>query len=583
MLITLDANKIAVRALNYWRPLYIPTYVGLRLLLNQLSGIPIEQFLNDVLRRKILSRQLPRYRRFAQFKARLPSGDVELREFFAASPTSALAEAFTLQVLSKVKALANRPNVYSYRWPQRDAEGRFFSYFFSGYRERRDKVTELLHKNSRYVVAVYDIRRFYPSINKSAIIERLYSYIATLEDKVLSSFVRATSEQIMDIPTNGIPIGPALSHVFANIAMEKVDYYMSSFLEDRYLRYVDDIFLVLLPGEIDDTQSKLEDLVHEEGFTLHDEKFDVVTKEEWLNSLPTSKEEQLYKRFETFIQRIKLFLWLKPKRFQTLQEKFGDLGSSLPLRKFFVDAQYGRFHRFMRGVFRTTKWGRQEILQLHEESEGSLLTEAMQLRKAFQFTAEQLTNTDLPQIGMARRSMMQRVRYLLNRLLYLVPINEFPLLISLAPNIDELYEYRSLVQAIIEKQLALIVNMPGATASTFSSICQQQKFRLSPYDKELLNSEGALDSLCILATFGILEPPLAWLKTLPKLDEKMVRSCMLSIPEQRVLDDHSYEDEVTSLQLGEKPDRIREIFNSRYSDLEAINLDGLFLTRYGYA
>lgn len=227
MQINLDANKLAVRALNYWRPLYIPTYVGLRLLLNQLSGIPIDQFLNDVLRRKILSRQLPRYRRFSQFKTRQPSGEVELREFFAASPTSALAEAFILQILSKVKTLANRPNVYSYRWPQRDTEGRFFSYFFSGYRERRDKVTELLHKNSSYIVAVYDIRSFYPSINKSATIKRLYSHIATLEDNVLSSFVRATSEQIMDIPTNGIPIGPALSHVFANIAMEKVDYYLN--------------------------------------------------------------------------------------------------------------------------------------------------------------------------------------------------------------------------------------------------------------------------------------------------------------------------------------------------------------------
>jgi hypothetical protein len=57
---------------------------------------------------------------------------------------------------------------------------------------------------------------------------------------------------------------------------------------------------------------------------------------------------------------------------------------------------------------------------------------------------------------------------------------------------------------------------------------------------------------------------------------------MFSIPEQRVLDDHSYEDEVTSLQLGERPGRIREIFNSRYSDLEAINLDGLFLSKYAY-
>lgn len=572
----------SVRALNFWRPLFLPTYLGLRIFLNQLDDINLDKFLYNFLFRKVKNRQLPRYRKFFQFKGKSDEKNYIYREFFAASPTSAISEAYCLKLLSTITTLENRKNVYSYRWPQHDCDGRCFSYFFSGYKERRDNVTEMLKNGENYTVFVYDIKKIYPSIDKEIIRKRLANHLEQLHDENDRAYANNICNNILNICNNGIPVGPAPAHIFGNIALEIVDKYMTDLLGNRYLRYVDDIFLVLKNDESKKVHNRLTDLIESEGLKLHENKYDEMSKDDWLTSISGAEEEQLSLEFDSFIQRIKLFLWWKAEKFEEIESAFKELAIPIPLKRFFIDSQYGRFHRFMHGILRTTNWGLKIISQLHKENPNRLSSEAIQLRKTFQRSIENLLEIELPKKGMKRRWIVQKLRFLLNRLIYLTPINDYKKLLYLAPEVEEFYEYRVLVKSIIDKNIDEIIKIPGAIVSTFASVCQHSdELKIKAYDPKLFESKGAFESFCILSLYGIVDPPKSWIEKMKDNDSELMNFCRLSISSKRMLKDFSFEDEVRTLQLGTKKNKIKEIFDTRYSDQEAIILDGLLLSKYG--
>src|SRR4030042_3445631 len=101
-------NNLAVRALNYWRPMYTPSYLGLRLFLEQVPKSKSSDYLDHLLLRKMLTSSSPRYRRYWRFKGIDGQSAAEYREFFAASPSSALGEAYALRILSNIPAFATR-------------------------------------------------------------------------------------------------------------------------------------------------------------------------------------------------------------------------------------------------------------------------------------------------------------------------------------------------------------------------------------------------------------------------------------------------------------------------------------------
>ena len=85
----------------------------------------------------------------------------------------------------------------------------------------------------------------------------------------------------------------------------------------------------------------------------------------------------------------------------------------------------------------------------------------------------------------------------------------------------------------------------------------------------------------MLSALGLTKPPAHWLVGLYDEDSEMVRFCMLSAPDSRVLADHSLEDELRTLQLGESKDVMETILNTRFSDLEQSSLEALLLDGYG--
>ena len=141
-----EAKILAVRALNHWRNLYQPSYLGIRLFLEQLPRSSSSDFLQQYLHHKFPLRQQPRFWKFHKFKGFNPDRSIQFRDMYAASPSTALAESYALNALSEVDTLSDRSFVYSYRRPKNEKSGGDYRYFYSGYRQRNENVSELLNK-----------------------------------------------------------------------------------------------------------------------------------------------------------------------------------------------------------------------------------------------------------------------------------------------------------------------------------------------------------------------------------------------------------------------------------------------------
>jgi hypothetical protein len=532
--------------------------------------------------RKLANRINHRYRKIQRFKSIDENQIYKYRDFFIASPSSAIAEAYCLHFLSKIPTLQNSNNVYSYKWPDKHCDGNCFSYFYSGYKDRRERVTNILRTNKRSIVLVYDLKNFYPSINKDIIRNRLDKHIKYVNDVNIKKFIINTIDNVLKITENGIPIGPAIGHVFGNLALQEIDKKMSDLYGNKYYRYVDDIFIVCDKTNIKKVHNELSEAIEKEQLSLNTEKTDEVNADTWLNSIPTHYDESLSSDYEMLMQRIKLFLWKKPEDFEKLQKIFFENGISIPLNRFLVDSNYGRFHRFFKHVCRTTNWNLPIAHYMWTDNCKKLFDSVIKLRKQFFLAVKNLRKIDIEKTGMSRRWKIQRIRYLLNRLIYLISIDEIKILLQYSTNIHEFEEFNILINSLHEIKIDNLIKLAGPTVSTFGSICQQRNISNIPYNYNTIPKESyAIDSIAVLATYGIVEPPLDWINSLNKKDSEFIKFCAKQIPEKRIITDLSFEDEIRSLQIGLTHDDFDRILKTRFSDREALNFNGLLLSKYG--
>ena len=197
---------------------------------------------------------------------------------------------------------------------------------------------------------VNDIRNFYPSVSRDQVCNGLNKHLEINTKDNDAKVVAEACKQILNVSHTGLPIGPAISHVFGNVALERVDGELYKLYNERYMRYVDDIFIVTAPEEANTAKENLERLVESEGLLLHDGdgKQDVISSKVWLENMPTADEELCGNDFDALFTRIRLLLWHRPEAFKTFRRLFKHYGIPIPLARLAIDAQYGRFQAFMR-------------------------------------------------------------------------------------------------------------------------------------------------------------------------------------------------------------------------------------------
>ena len=121
----IDDQTLLIRTLNASRQNYFPTYVGLRLIGDQVHK-DSSGFLNAMVRRRIQSGDKWRFRIFDMYKGSRGSSESiehEYRRCLAPSPITALAETYILGLLSESPDFSDTSNVYSYRWPSTSRSG----------------------------------------------------------------------------------------------------------------------------------------------------------------------------------------------------------------------------------------------------------------------------------------------------------------------------------------------------------------------------------------------------------------------------------------------------------------------------
>ena len=356
---------------------------------------------------------------------------------------------------------------------------------------------------------------------------------------------------------------------------------MHTILKERYFRYVDDILMVLEKDEIPIMQTRLERLLDEEGFALNPDKHDVISSSDWLDNLRSPEEGFAGQRFEQLLDRIKLYLWHRPSKKDELSECFKEKGIAMPIQRFAVNVTYGRYHRYMRYLVNTTSIYKRIIRELKYENASTLMSDVSYLCGEFSRIASGI------QIGRAnghplmRKLQAQRLRYLLNRLLYLTPIIDYVKLLGLAPEIVEFYEYRLAVNSLITKSIDELIKIPGPAISAFASIVKELELGGIRFDTSQLDSRSVLDSLATLLAFDVVEPPESWIEQLTPSNREYVNFCIFEPLSSRAIRDFSYEDELRSLQINVDPSLRQALMTTRFSDLENINLDALLMSAYG--
>lgn len=207
--VRISQGTLAVRALNYWSRVFIPTYAGLRLLLEQTPTLDRTNYLDDMLFRGAQTGKQGRYRRFIQVKSVSAVGPVRHRACHAASPTTALAEALALAIMADIPTLKNKRQVFSYRWPDRRREGQSYRYYWPAYEERNMRVSRLLQAEPKERVLAFDVKDFYPSVKKDGVRVRLGQHLLAIRDDREREFAGSVCDAALELGATGIAVGPA--------------------------------------------------------------------------------------------------------------------------------------------------------------------------------------------------------------------------------------------------------------------------------------------------------------------------------------------------------------------------------------
>ncbi|MFN0017269.1 MAG: RNA-directed DNA polymerase [Pirellulaceae bacterium] len=243
------------------------------------------------LARKASTQRSQAYWRHSVLKSEDATGSFEYRPFVIGSPTTHLAETWLISLLTRQREFTPNTAVYSYLWPRYTRASHIFAPYIHGYRRREHDVTEAMGGDPDLVAVVLDLKQYYPSINKDRVEERFVRHVLktdlTKEEKNAAGVFVA--QLLHSTGVSGVPIGPPLSHILGNLALENVDFQMSQVFPGRYFRYVDDVVIVVPRTEEESAMSRFRTLVGAEGLNLNETKTDRVSASIWKERISQRK------------------------------------------------------------------------------------------------------------------------------------------------------------------------------------------------------------------------------------------------------------------------------------------------------
>lgn len=483
-----DDRLISTRALNYLRSVHVPSYVGLRFLLENLpeeSGSCAVTTLVEQLSGASKGR-IYNVRRFKKF---LEGGAAEYRGYSVPSPTHALCEAYGLLYLERAGVRQKQSFVYSYREPSLADPWRNFQFFADGYRRRNADVLEALGDGD--VALVFDIKNFYPSVDARKVVDQLLSkpQVRELSQKtrlVIKKCAEACIENTQD-EDSGLRVGPEFSHILADVALERLDKEMSSNFPRRYFRYVDDLVVVVARSAVEESKTFIRSALEKYGFKSNIEKEDEADRQVWSGFRNEYLEGgKLFDPLSALKFRIRVFLSRRPDESDALAEELRRSGIYMPISSF----QQSAFRKSWREQIRyllTVRWD--VLLKYRFDRISDIVDGAKECQSLLRSQLDRLISSTTVGDGLTRRWSLQKIRFLANRALYLLSDDELIRLAEFIRQFTELSETVAVYDALTKNDFEMLGRMPGPAVSAAAQLAPIRGLRAESIAVSLLSSD----------------------------------------------------------------------------------------------
>ncbi len=495
---------VSTRALNYLRTIHVPTYVGLRFLLDSLPST------NSSIAVTTLVEQLSyadAYRIYSvkRFKRFDKDGKAEHRAYSVPAPTHALAESYSLYHLQKMGLRDKSSFVYSYRPPSELDYSRNYEYFSTGYAERNADVLSRLDGDC--VALVFDLKNFYPSINAAKVVGDFHAEIdasglGKAQKRVISRCAEACIQPATaNSSMGGLRVGPDLSHTLADLALRVLDGELSSRYAGAYFRYVDDIVVVVSRSRAKAETDVVKSIVEAAGFKLNEEKSTIALKEAWSGYRNDYVSHGgSFDPLASFKFRLKLFLARNPELVERLSDELISIGAFLPIKSLLGATTSANWRERIGYLFRAN-W--RVLLKYRSDSIGDILQSAKDCQLVLRRDLEKLLTSRISESPLSRRWQVQHARFLINRSLYFLRAKELARLVEFMQDIPELEETMAVALAVSGSDIGRITHMPGPTASAAAQLLSIRGGDTRDFFSSVFNSDDPAVAADIASQFGI--------------------------------------------------------------------------------
>jgi len=566
-----DIKTIAVRALNHLRREHLPSYVSLRRMLGATSDHHIDTWLHNYIVNKPLTQNSQPYYKYHIFKG-IESGEKKYRECYAPSPTTSMVEALLLDTFSSFSKMQSNKCVYSYLWPESDRSGHSYKYFLEGYRDREHEITQALSEDDSLQAYVTDIRSFYPSIPHEPLVEKLLEAVASEDiSPEYKRFITETATMLLSNQTKGIPIGSALGHCIANLALYDLDDLLESERNIKYFRYVDDIVIVASKPNIDAAQKIIQKHFDHWKLGTNERKTETVSSSQWITKRKRYRELTDI-GFEEWKNSIVTYLAYHPDEFYAVERAFKDNSFNLPFGQFRSQTTYSRFKYYLKSIFEKTKLSDERFYRSYNQA----IEDGKKIKELTIKNLEKAISTDNQCSQTECNWHLQTIKYLANRLLFLCGRDEISSILNITCKVKSIENISELIRSILNNDVSSLVEYPGYTVNAFCQIHSSMNEGIQKPTIKMDNNSIHPYSLHSLILYGLLDGDKVHKFDLSGDDMKLSEVCLESHIKSEN-HDFSYIDEVNTLLLPQVDMHNSDILNSRFSDLEDTVLDSTLL------
>lgn len=498
------STELAVKALNQYRRRDIFPYLALRYYVESSVGRE-NRWIKDVCTRLTTQNDNFGYLRMYHFKDIANERYIH-RDIYVPAPSEALAEVALITEISKHEAFIPKPYVYSYRFSSEKEKSGVFQPYFDGFRERHKSISDSCWNAENGVVLYTDIKKFYPSITS---LDAVAVWEKACQQSELNSDFEKLGLRILENHKNvceqdgtgeGVLTGPTISHVIANLLLDRVDREMNYISGGNYWRYVDDVVFVGSEKQVLQWREKLEEKFNELNLVLHDGDKDFqVSCEEWLEG-EFDFDNSIGLEWVSLISSVKRFLLANPMKSHDLQKSFQKNNIRIPVVDYSGAVKDSSYLQRFQDWMRKYRWATKSVKSITIES---LVSQAKSCEEVLHSKLVELLNEERSASPYSEKRITPKLRYLAGRLLYLSNREGLSKLAGALIQRTDLYLIAKTMEAVSSRNFSAVLSMGVNATHAAAQLVRAEGDEPVQIDSDIELSPVVEQSLAVLVINGV--------------------------------------------------------------------------------